>query len=138
MIDPKWLRMFNQQELQILIGGTEEPVDIDDLMQNCTYGGAYDLDHAVIQRFWQVARSLNQKERQLLLRFVTSCSRPPLLGFKELNPHFSIRDAGLDDSRLPTSSTCVNLLKLPQYSSEAVLRRKLVQAITSHAGFDLS
>jgi len=138
MIDPKWLRMFNQQELQILISGTEDPVDMDDLMQNCMYGGVYDSDHVVIQRFWKVARSLNQKERQSLLRFVTSCSRPPLLGFKELNPRFSIRDAGLDDSRLPTSSTCVNLLKLPQYSSEAILRQKLIQAITSNAGFDLS
>ncbi|KAF8322685.1 HECT-domain-containing protein [Clavulina sp. PMI_390] len=138
MIDPKWLRMFNQKELQILIGGVEEPVDIDDLQQNCIYGGVYDPDHVVIRRFWKVAKSLDQKQRSQLLRFVTSCSRPPLLGFKELNPRFSIRDAGLDDSRLPTSSTCVNLLKLPQYSSEAGLRQKLIQAITSNAGFDLS
>jgi len=130
--------MFNQQELQVLISGTEEPVDIDDLMHNCMYGGVYDSDHVVVQRFWKVTRSLDQKERQLLLRFVTSCSRPPLLGFKELNPRFSIRDAGPDDTRLPTSSTCVNLLKLPQYSNETILRQKLIQAITSNAGFDLS
>ncbi|KAG5735313.1 hypothetical protein E4T56_gene10958 [Termitomyces sp. T112] len=73
-----------------------------------------------------------------LLRFVTSCSRPPLLGFKELVPNFSIRDASSDQHRLPTSSTCVNLLKLPRYKSEKVLREKLLQAITSNAGFDLS
>lgn len=71
--------MFNQQEVQILIGGVEEPINIDDLMQNCIYGGVYDSNHAVIQRFWRVAKTLNQNERQLLLRFVTSCSRPPLL-----------------------------------------------------------
>ena len=32
-------------------------------------------------------------------------------GFKELVPNFCIRDAGSDQYRLPTSSTCVNLLK---------------------------
>jgi len=138
MIDPKWLRMFNQQELQILIGGIEEPVDVDNLMHNCIYGGVFDESHLTIQRFWKVVRTFDQKQRQSLLRFVTSCSRPPLLGFQELNPRFSIRDAGLDDSRLPTSSTCVNLLKLPQYSNETVLRQKLLQAISSNAGFDLS
>jgi ubiquitin-protein ligase E3 C len=76
-------------------------------------------------------------------------------GFKEIVPNFAIRDAGPDELRLPTSSTCVNLLKvmmtgivkdvtdqiysqLPRYKSEAVLRNKLLQAITSNAGFDLS
>ena len=33
-------------------------------------------------------------------------------GFKELVPNCSIRDAGTDQYRLPTSSTCVNLLKV--------------------------
>ncbi|KAG6876550.1 hypothetical protein C0992_012473 [Termitomyces sp. T32_za158] len=32
-------------------------------------------------------------------------------GFKELIPNFCIRDASSDQHRLPTSSTCVNLLK---------------------------
>jgi ubiquitin-protein ligase E3 C len=119
IIDPKWLRMFNQQELQILIGGVEEPIDVDDLQNNTIYGGLYDNDHPVIQAFWRAVRSFDQNSRRALIRFVTSCSRPPLLGFGELVPKFSIRDAGEDDNRLPTASTCVNLLKVivnPQYS----------------------
>jgi ubiquitin-protein ligase E3 C len=76
-------------------------------------------------------------------------------GFKQLNPLFAIRDAGSDELRLPTASTCVNLLKvsdlcwrrerdwlilnqMPRYQSEKVLRDKLLQAISSGAGFDLS
>lgn len=59
-------------------------------------------------------------------------------GFKELVPKFAIRDAGRDNERLPTASTCVNLLKLPMYTDEKILRTKLLQAITSGAGFDLS
>ncbi|KAF7289578.1 HECT-domain-containing protein [Mycena chlorophos] len=138
IIDPKWLKMFNQQELQQLIGGTDQPIDIDDLAGNTQYGGLYDANHPTIVSFWRVVRSFTQKEQEKLLRFVTSCARPPLLGFKELHPHFAIRDAGADELRLPTSSTCVNLLKLPRYTTEKVLRAKLLQAISANAGFDLS
>jgi len=138
IIDPKWLRMFNQQELQILIGGVEDPIDIDDLRSSVVYGGLFDEQNDTIKSFWKVVKSFDQNQRRMLLRFVTSCSRPPLLGFKELVPRFAIRDAGGDDQRLPTSSTCVNLLKLPRYSDERVLRQKLLQAISSGAGFDLS
>ena len=40
--------------------------------------------------------------------------------------------------RLPTSSTCFNLLKLPDYNKRNILKDKLLQAITSNAGFELS
>ncbi|KAG6843731.1 hypothetical protein H0H87_001111 [Tephrocybe sp. NHM501043] len=138
MIDPKWIRMFNQQEIQILLGGVNTPIDFDDLRGHTNYGGLYADDEETIVMFWNVVNTFDQEQRMALLRFVTSCSRPPLLGFKELVPNFSIRDASADQHRLPTSSTCVNLLKLPRYKSEKVLRDKLLQAITSNAGFDLS
>jgi len=130
--------MFNQQEVQVLVGGVDAPIDIDDLEQNCNYGGLYDENHETIQLFWKVVRSFDQEKRRGLLRFVTSCSRPPLLGFKELFPKFSIRDSSSDEQRLPTASTCVNLLKLPRYQTEKTMRDKLIQAIYSGAGFDLS
>ncbi|KAH9948904.1 HECT-domain-containing protein [Amylocystis lapponica] len=138
LIDPKWLRMFNQQELQILLGGVNSPIDLEDLRKHTNYGGLYDDHEPTIQVFWDVVNSFDQEQRRALLRFATSCSRPPLLGFKELVPNFAIRDAGMDENRLPTASTCVNLLKLPRYRSAEVLRTKLLQAITSNAGFDLS
>ncbi|KZT44623.1 ubiquitin protein ligase [Sistotremastrum suecicum HHB10207 ss-3] len=138
MVDPKWLRMFNQQELQLLVSGANSPIDIDDLRENTQYGGVYDDDEETIRLFWKVLKSFDQDQCRALLRFVTSCSRPPLLGFKELYPKFCIRDSSNDESRLPTSSTCVNLLKLPRYKSEAILRQKILQAVTSGAGFDLS
>jgi len=138
IIDDKWLKMFNQQELQILLGGVNAPIDLQDLRANTQYGGLYD-DHApTIEAFWEVLESFSQEQRRAFLRFVTSCSRPPLLGFKELRPQFAIRDSSSDQNWLPTASTCVNLLKLPRYESESVLRDKLLQAIYSGAGFDLS
>ena len=79
LIEPRWLRMFNQQELQVLVGGAEEPIDVDDLKRNVVYGGLYDEDHETIRMFWRVVKSMDENSRRLLLRFVTSCARPPLL-----------------------------------------------------------
>ncbi len=42
------------------------------------------------------------------------------------------------EERLPTAATCVNLLKLPAYTSPETLKVKLLYAIKSGAGFDLS
>ena len=45
---------------------------------------------------------------------------------------------GADVDRLPTASTCYNMLKLPNYRRASTLKKKLLYAITSNAGFDLS
>jgi hypothetical protein len=45
---------------------------------------------------------------------------------------------GADVDRLPTASTCYNMLKLPNYRRGATLRKKLLYAISSNAGFNLS
>lgn len=44
--------------------------------------GGYSASHPVIQIFWEVVESFTDDEKRKLLKFVTSCSRPPLLGFK--------------------------------------------------------
>jgi ubiquitin-protein ligase E3 C len=71
--------MFNQQELQILIGGVNSPIDLGDLRANTNYGGLFKDDNPVVEKFWRVVGSFNQEQRRALLRFITSCSRPPLL-----------------------------------------------------------
>ena len=81
---------------------------------------------------------MTEEQKRKLLKFVTSCSRPPLLGFKELDPPFCIQNAGAEPDRLPTASTCMNLLKLPEFRDEQSLRTKLLYAIESDAGFELS
>ncbi|KAH6947278.1 hypothetical protein HPB50_018064 [Hyalomma asiaticum] len=43
----------------------------------------------------------------------------------------------VDDSHLPVAHTCFNLLDLPIYSSEAVMREKLRLAIQNAQGFGL-
>jgi hypothetical protein len=124
--------------LQILLGGHEVPIDISNLKQFTTYGGVFDAGHPTILLFWQVIEEFNTDEMKKLIRFVTSCSRPPLLGFGELHPPFNIRFGGNDQDRLPSASTCVNLLKLPAYTSKSILKEKLLYAIDQETGFGLS
>lgn len=84
----------------------------------------------------QAVEEYSSDQRASLLQFVTSCPRPPLLGFRDLYPRFCI--AAADSSRMPTAATCVNLLRLPRCGSAEELRRKLDFAVSSATGFDLS
>ncbi|KAK3503989.1 hypothetical protein B0T13DRAFT_392639 [Neurospora crassa] len=143
VIDPSWLSMFNQLELQRLVGGDSSEIDVEDLRRNTHYNGVYQIgldgeEHPTIQIFWEVMHELKDEERREVLKYVTSTPRAPLLGFGQLRPYFTIRDAGQDEDRLPSASTCVNLLKLPQYRSKGRLKEKLLYAVKSGAGFDLS
>ncbi|XP_067398810.1 ubiquitin-protein ligase E3C isoform X2 [Emydura macquarii macquarii] len=138
VVNLECLRMFDQQEIQVLISGAQVPINLDDLKSFTNYSGGYTADHPVIKIFWRVVESFTDEEKRKLLKFVTSCSRPPLLGFKELYPAFCIHNGGSDLDRLPTASTCMNLLKLPEFYDENLMRSKLLYAIECAAGFELS
>lgn len=137
IISSNWLSMFDGNELQMLISGGESDVNIQDWKENVEYGGYFDDDMTVVY-FWEVIREMSPEERFKLIKFVTSVSRAPLLGFGSLNPKFGIRNAGRSSDRLPTASTCVNLLKLPDYQDKELVRSKLLYAINTEARFDLS
>ena len=93
-------------------------------------------------RRWKVLEEFAAEDRAAFLHFVTSCSRPPLLGFEILNPRFCVHRVplpeGTNDVPLPTASTCMSLLKLPDYGDEQMLKSKLLMAVHSRSGFELS
>lgn len=163
IIKPEWTRMFSTPELQRLISGDNAEIDLEDLKKHTVYYGGFHGSHRVIIWLWDIlASDFTPDERAMFLKFVTSCSRPPLLGFAYLKPPFSIRCVEVSDDqdtgdtlgsvlrgfftirkrepggRLPTSSTCFNLLKLPNYSKKSALREKLRYAISMNTGFELS
>ncbi|XP_012519593.1 PREDICTED: ubiquitin-protein ligase E3C isoform X2 [Propithecus coquereli] len=82
VVNLEWLRMFDQQEIQVLISGAQVPISLEDLKSFTNYSGGYSADHPVIKIFWRVVDGFTDEEKRKLLKFVTSCSRPPLLGFK--------------------------------------------------------
>ncbi|KAK9497841.1 hypothetical protein O3M35_003756 [Rhynocoris fuscipes] len=132
------IQMFTPKEIQLIISGNVSTVEIQDLQQYCTYSGGYSADHANIKLFWNVVSNFTDEQKCQLLKFVTSCSRPPLSGFRELNPPFCIHLVEDADAPLPTASTCMNILKLPVYKNEQTMREKILYAIQSGSGFDLS
>lgn len=141
VIDKSWLRIFNEPELQVLISGaTDGKIDVDDLRAHTRYAGGFTGIDRTVHRFWSVLSSMTSKQQADLLRFVTSCERPPPLGFSTLTPPFTIQRVGIlrDGDKLPASSTCFNTLKLPTYSSEKVMKERLLYAIESGAGFELT
>ncbi|WKY00425.1 hypothetical protein Q1695_014905 [Nippostrongylus brasiliensis] len=163
VLNPAWLFLFAPYELQFIISGCSSDIDLADLKKHVQYYGGFHGSHRLIKWLWEIVeKDFTADERRLFLKFVTSCSRPPLLGFSYLEPPFSIRCVEVSDdqdqgdtlgsvvrgflalkksqssSRLPTASTCFNLLKLPNYNKKSVLLAKLRYAIHSETGFELS
>lgn len=149
LISPSWLKLFNASEFNQLLSGGNHDIDITDLRNHTRYTGGYTEGSRTVKLFWEVITGFEPKERCMLLKFVTSCSRAPLLGFKHLQPTFTIHKVacdvplwatigGQDVERLPSASTCYNTLKLPTYKRPSTLRAKLLYAINSNAGFELS
>ena len=122
------------------MSGADVSVDVTDWQRHTHYGGGYHPSQPFIRWFWEVVSEFDDADRAALLKFVTACSRPPLLGFRMLSPSISIHQVSIhaDDDRLPTAGTCMNLLKLPRYTSKEVLREKLRYSIHNGVGFELS
>lgn len=141
MIPFEWLQMFNEKELFYIICGSEKAIDVDDLLAHCEFIG-YKPTDVTIKYLKEILHEMSYTDRKAFLKFTTSSSRPPLLGFKDLTPSFAIKKVNIetheDMDRLPTASTCVNLLKLPDYGNKAILRKKLKLAITEGVTFELS
>ena len=92
VISTDWLSMFSGPEVQRLISGDNSPVDLKDLRRNTSYYGGFHDSHRVVTWLWDILeKDFTDKERSMFLKFVTSCSKPPLLGFENLEPPFSIR-----------------------------------------------
>lgn len=143
VIQAEWVQMFNANELGMLISGSMQGLNMENLRRNTRYTGGYHDNHPVILDLWQVLGAFSVEEQRHFLRFVTGCSRAPLLGFEQLHPKMSIQMAGSEIDigpveRLPTSATCVNLLKLPPYKSKEIMHQKLLYAISAKSGFYLS
>ena len=146
LIPASWVRLFSAHELQKMISGDDSVrgIDVSNLKEAMQYAGGYHSSQPIMMWFWEVIEDLLPSQQRQFLRFMTSCSRQPLLGFRALEPLPCIQQIRVPDGTppnnvpLPTSSTCMNLLKLPNYKDKALLRMKLLAAIEAGAGFELT
>lgn len=138
VIDPEWLRMFSPLEISMLVGGSDSEIDFNELKKFTTvHNIKSEHDQQYMDLFWLVINGFSSGDKKKLLKFITGCPRPPIMGFKTLTPPMGIQLVH-DVDKLPTAATCMNLLKLPLYDNAETLRRKLIYAINCGAGFELS
>ncbi|XP_072106468.1 E3 ubiquitin-protein ligase HACE1 isoform X4 [Mobula birostris] len=130
------VQLFDEYELELLLSGMPE-IDVTDWQHNTEYTSGYDKEEPVIKWFWEVVKEFTQEECVLLLQFVTGSSRVPHGGFAYLMggsglQKFTIAAVPYTSNLLPTSSTCINMLKLPEYPSKENLKDRILVAL--HCG----
>ncbi|XP_058825436.1 E3 ubiquitin-protein ligase TRIP12 [Topomyia yanbarensis] len=144
------LRMFYPEELESVFCGsglnaaTHNRWDVRMLVECCRTDHGFTQDSQAIQFFYDILSTYNREEQRLFLQFVTGSPRLPTGGFKALTPALTIVRKKMDgnqnpDDYLPSVMTCVNYLKLPEYSSREAMRQKLkVAASEGSMSFHLS
>jgi len=133
------LQMFYPDELdQIFCGSSRASYarwEVTSLNEACKPDHGYTADSKSIRMLYEVMSEYNREEQRQFLQFVTGCPRLPVGGFKALSPPLTIvkkdsfdsPDANPDDY-LPSVMTCVNYLKLPDYSTMNIMKDKLKMA----------
>jgi len=128
IIPLKEIHIFNETEFELILCG-KETIDVADLKRNVQLKFGYGENSETILNLWKVLRSFTQQERKDFLQFVTASPRVPAEGFRALDPPLTIQRIEETD-KLPSSSTCFNLLKLPDVKSEEILNEKIRRVIT--------
>lgn len=138
------LRAFTPSELIMLFGRTEEDWSIETLMDSMKADHGFNMDSKSVRNLLQTMSELTSQQRRDFLQFVTGSPKLPIGGFKSLTPIFTVvcrpsEPPFTPDDYLPSVMTCVNYLKLPDYSDVAVLKQRLSVAIKEGQGaFHLS
>uniref|UniRef100_A0A914P7U6 HECT-type E3 ubiquitin transferase n=1 Tax=Panagrolaimus davidi TaxID=227884 RepID=A0A914P7U6_9BILA len=138
LVDREYLRIFNAEQLELVLSGTAE-INIEDWRENTEYKGGYFDEHVVIKWFWNTVYGMSNADRLKLLQFVTGTSSVSFEGFKALRgsnglKKFTIEKYGTEYS-LPRAHTCFNRLDLPPYPTHQILISKLNVAINESSSY---
>lgn len=142
------LRIFYPEELEAVFCGSGSSQyqrwDVRMLQECCRCDHGFSQDSKAIHYLFDIMSTYTRDEQRLLLQFVTGSPCLPTGGFKALNPPLTIVRKTLDanqtpDDYLPSVMTCVNYLKLPEYTNRETMRAKLrVAASEGSMSFHLS
>nr|XP_033808048.1 E3 ubiquitin-protein ligase HECTD1 isoform X6 [Geotrypetes seraphini] len=133
------LSSFSHEEVQMILCGNQSPSwTPEDIMNYTEPKLGYTRDSSGFLRFVRVLCSMSSDERKAFLQFTTGCSTLPPGGLANLHPRLTVvRKVDATDSSYPSVNTCVHYLKLPEYSSEEIMRERLLAA-TMEKGFHLN
>ncbi|GAA5894262.1 hypothetical protein JCM6882_007615 [Rhodosporidiobolus microsporus] len=133
------LKTFTPAELVMMTAAVEEDWSVEALTQASKADHGFTMDSRPVRDFLSVMAELSLQERREFLSFMTGSPRLPIGGFGALSPPLTIvrKDGG--DAVLPSVMTCVNFVKLPDYSSREVVKERILMAVREGAGgFHLS
>ncbi|KAM9354686.1 E3 ubiquitin-protein ligase HECTD1 isoform 2-T2 [Pholidichthys leucotaenia] len=133
------LSSFSHKEVQMILCGNQSPSwTADDIINYTEPKLGYTRDSPGFLRFVRVLCGMSSDERKAFLQFTTGCSTLPPGGLANLHPRLTIvRKVDATDTSYPSVNTCVHYLKLPEYSSEDIMRERLLAA-TMEKGFHLN
>ncbi len=106
----------------------ESEVDVAFLKSQTRYEGFAGPDDVIVARFWRVFGTLSNHDRAQYVRFAWGRARLPPRGSKWTNKHCLTRSSASED-KLPVAHTCFFSLELPLYSTDDILRKRLLTAI---------
>jgi len=133
------LNLLNWQDLELLVCG-KAVIDIDLLRRHTQYSESIAPDAPWIESFWDVLSQFDQAQRRLFLRFVWAQERLPSddAEFVRSRTRLLIKPSHYPnpDKALPRSDTCFANLELPAYSTEEIMRQRLLYAISTAVTMD--
>ncbi|KAG6902593.1 hypothetical protein C0995_014600 [Termitomyces sp. Mi166 len=155
------LRAFSADELVMLFGNSEEDWNAETLSEALKADHGFNVESRAIHDLIEIISAYNNSTRRAFLQFITGSPKLPIggtifpykskigfktigIGFRGLNPPLTVvrkpHEPPLTaDDYLPSVMTCVNYLKLPEYSSKEVMKEKLRIAMQEGVGsFHLS
>ncbi|XP_074030514.1 ubiquitin fusion-degradation 4-like isoform X1 [Leptinotarsa decemlineata] len=133
------LAAFSPNEMCVMLCGDQNPEwTMEDLINYTEPKLGYTKDSPGFLRFVNVLVNMTPEERKAFLQFTTGCSSLPPGGLANLYPRLTIvRKVDAGEGSYPSVNTCVHYLKLPDYSTEEILRQRLLAA-TKEKGFHLN
>ncbi|EFE44604.1 ubiquitin-protein ligase (Hul4), putative [Trichophyton verrucosum HKI 0517] len=132
------LHLFKPEEIELLIRGSEEPLDIPSLRGVAMYehwpASSPDRE-PVVNWFWDFFERIPAKDQRKILSFITGSDRLPAMG--AVNLVIRLMCLGPDSERFPTARTCFNALGLYRYKTRQKFEEKLWRAVVDSEGFGL-
>ena len=133
------LSLFRPEEIELLVRGSDEPLDVATLQAVATYEGwgkqSIPVEEPVVQWFWESFARADPNNQRRLLSFITASDRIPAMGAANLV--IKIACLGDDTARFPMARTCFNRIGLYKYRKQQELETKLWRAVTESAGFGM-
>lgn len=147
------LSLFRPEEIELLVRGSDEPLDIASLRAVANYDGWPKSEGPPEQQpqavwFWDFFAKASPTNQRKILSFITGSDRIPAMGATNLVIRLQLlrnkdevdgfgRPSRKPVERFPIARTCFNTLSLYKYNSREKLEHKLWMAVTGSEGFGL-